>query len=102
VRGDFLTVGELHWEIGRKRSGLWVVVPDDFQFNVSIPWWASWAFDPEDERFLKAAALHDYLLKQGWDRVTAAGVFNEALRADKVSARTRLAMVTGVAWYKWS
>jgi len=45
---------------------------------------------------LKAAALHDHALASKWDRVCSAALFADALKADGVSRRTRLAMTIGV------
>ncbi|WP_294640836.1 DUF1353 domain-containing protein [uncultured Aureimonas sp.] len=94
--------GRTSWELGFKGSGHWEHVDDGTVFDVSIPWALRWAFSPHDPRYLKAAALHDELLIRGFDRVTAAGAFNEALKADGVGAAHRLVMVTAVAFYRWA
>ena len=89
----------VRWEIGREGSGLWLVVPVGYVFDVSVPWWLGWAVDPRDARYLKAAALHDWALDDGWDRVSAAAVFADALKADGVGRTLRLAMTIAViAW----
>ncbi|WP_210270267.1 DUF1353 domain-containing protein [Aureimonas sp. ME7] len=93
--------GRTSWEIGAKGSGFWVHIDDGTVFDVSIPWALRWAFDPHDPRYLKAAALHDELLRRGFDRVTAGGAFNAALAADEVSAVRRFVMVAAVAFYGW-
>ncbi|WP_019998779.1 DUF1353 domain-containing protein [Aureimonas ureilytica] len=90
------------WEIGKKGSGWAFTVLAGTVFDVSIPRPLWWVFSPHDRRFLKAAALHDELLIAGIDRVTAAGAFNEALKADGVSAARRLAMTAAVAFYRWA
>lgn len=92
----------IRWEMGRVDSGWWFDVPTGFEFDVSIPKPLWWIFSPHDRRFLKAAALHDELLRSGVDRVTAAGAFNEALKADGVSSARRLAMTAAVAFYRWA
>lgn len=94
--------GRTSWEIGYKGSGHFEHVEDGTVFDVSIPRLLWRFFDPHDQRFFKAAALHDELLKRGFDRVTAAGAFNQALKADGVSAARRLAMTAAVAFYRWS
>ncbi|WP_061930097.1 DUF1353 domain-containing protein [Aureimonas sp. AU22] len=95
--------GATHWEIGRKGSNYWFEVDDGTLFDVSIPAGPlRLIFDPHDPRYLKAAALHDELLRQGFDRVTAAGAFNQALNADGVSAARRFVMTAAVAFFRWS
>lgn len=98
---DFVTILPVTWEVGKVGSSLFYNVPTGFPFNVSIPWLFKWLFDPCDPRFLKAACLHDHMLENGWDRTTAAGVFNDALMAEGVSRLERWAMFTAVAWFKW-
>lgn len=98
---DYITTAPLTWGIGRE-GGPQITIPPGATFNVSIPrplrWWAS----PHDPRYLRAAALHDYLLADGWWRVTAGAVFLEALRADRVGAARRLLMWLAVSLYRWT
>lgn len=77
------------------------IVPAGFTFDVSIPGWLHWLFDPEDVRYHKAACLHDHMLKSGWNRLTAAGEFHEGLKADRVSYCRRLIMYLAVAMWKF-
>jgi hypothetical protein len=94
-------IDELSWEIGHVNSGLFITVPAGYIFDVSIPWWARPVFSPLDRRFFKAAALHDYMLEQGYSRTSSAGVFNEALEADDVSRLRRLFMYLAVSLKGW-
>ena len=99
--GRYQTAEPLRWEVGRAGSNLWVEVPVGYVFDVSVPR-ALWRlFDPNDWRYLKAACLHDWLLDDGWYRVTAAGVFGAALRADGVGIVRRLVMVVAVALWRF-
>jgi hypothetical protein len=98
----YLTTDELVWEIGRIGSGLYFFVPVNTPFDVSIPRGLRWLYSPLNPRYLKAAALHDYALASGWDRVSSAALFNDALKANKVGGLERLSMVIGVIIYKWS
>ncbi len=75
----------LQWEIGRKGSKLWVLVPPGFETDLaSIPFWARPLFNPADARFAKASVLHDYLISKGWAPPSASAAFAEALTADGV------------------
>lgn len=98
----FLTVSPLLWDIGRKASGFTYVVPVGFVFDVSVPPALRWLISPEDPHFLKAACLHDHMLRHGWDRRTAGAVFHEALAADGVGRALRLAMWLAVSLWKWN
>lgn len=98
--GGYLTIDPISWEIGRKGSGLFVTVPAVFFFDVTVPRALRWLFDPHDPRYLKASALHDYLLLQGWDRPSAGAVFYAALKADAVPFLRRLAMWLGVSLFR--
>lgn len=101
-KGKYRNLTTLAWDIGRKDSGLTYIVPIGTTFDVSVPWIFSWIFAPDDSRFMKAACIHDQMIKENWDRTTAGGVFNDALRADGVSKLKRWAMFTAVTWFKWS
>ncbi|WP_263618114.1 DUF1353 domain-containing protein [Pseudooceanicola nanhaiensis] len=61
-----------------------------------------WLFDPAAPEYLKAAALHDWLLSEGWDRMTAGAVFHNALAADGVSVWRRLVMWLAVSLYRYT
>ena len=97
----FRTTKDVCWEIGSKGSGLWLVVPTGYEFDVSVPRLMRWIYDPKDARYLKAAALHDWALDLGWDAVSSAAAFSEALRADGVGRMRRLSMVLAIVWYKF-
>jgi len=97
----YITVKFVRWEIGAIGSGLWLNVPPGFSFDVSVPRALRWLFSPHNPQYLKAAALHDYALSLGWDRVSAAAAFSEALRASGVPRLERLVMVLGVVVFKF-
>ena len=97
----FRSEASLPWEIGRKGSGALVVVPAGFIFDVSIPSGARWIFDPCDPAYLKASCVHDWLLVDGWDRVTAGAVFHEILRTEKVCLTRRLVMWLAVSLWRY-
>lgn len=98
----YYTTEPVEWEIGVKGSGLWLTIPANFSFDVSVPWFARWIFDPHDPRYRLAACLHDYALhKLGWSRVAAASIFEQGLRAAHVGPVERLVMTLGVILWKW-
>lgn len=98
---QFRTTAPIAWEVGKVGSGWLFTVPAGTMFDVSIPrvFWP--ILDPRDPRFLKAAALHDEMLRQGFDRLTAASAFNAAMAADGVGRGTRFAMTLAVAFYRF-
>lgn len=91
----------LQWELANVGSGYWLTVPKDFQFDLSVPRWLTWLINPHNPTYLKAAALHDFALESNWERVSAAAVFNSALKAQGVNRWKRLAMVTVVMVWRW-
>lgn len=95
------TTRPLIWEVGRKGSGVIVTVPQGTAFDVSIPAIMRWLFNPHDPHYLKAAALHDELLRRGWDRLTSGAQFHEALKADGVALWRRLVMWMAVSLFKF-
>lgn len=98
----YITTQELEWEMGRIGSGLWFRVGKGFQFDVSVPWFLRWLFDPKDIRYRKASALHDAALNKGFDRVAAAALFSAGLKVrDDVGSFERLAMTLGVILWRW-
>lgn len=92
---------DVHWDIGKPGSGATYTVPAGFVFDVSIPHFARWLFNPHDRRFLKAAALHDHMLLSGWNRVESGAAFHEALKADDVPPWRRLVMFLAVALWRY-
>lgn len=102
VRGiKYVLIKPLIWHIGTLEGPIYEV-PSGFEFDVSVPKAGRSIFDPHDQSFHKAAALHDHMIKAGWNRLTSAGEFHEALKADKVVAWKRMAMFLSVALWKYS
>ncbi|WP_223479256.1 DUF1353 domain-containing protein [Oricola indica] len=96
----FRMMAPLAWHVGAMDGPIYVV-PSGFVFDVSIPWPLRLVFDVREPRYLKAAALHDHMLKAGWNRLTAAGEFHEALKADGVPLARRLVMYLAVALWQF-
>ena len=91
----------LIWRVGSLATGAAYAVPVGMVFDVSIPRGLRWLFGPHDPRYLKAAALHDYFLALGWDRLTAGAQFHQALKADGVSKWRRAVMTLAVMFFKY-
>ncbi len=97
----YRTRSPIIWAVGFKESNWRVIVPASFEFDVSVPFWLRCLFNPHEPRYFKAAALHDWLLKKGWDRMVTGAVFHDALRADGVSKWRALAMWLAVSLWRY-
>jgi hypothetical protein len=97
----FTTTKMLTWELSHVGSNVFLHIPRGFEFDVSIPQLVRWWLSPSEPKFLPAGCIHDWMLKQGWDRVSSAAEFNRALKAYGVSSPKRLLMFLGVALHKW-
>lgn len=56
----------LQWHIGKKGSPYVRVIPVGYEFESSVPWWATWFLDQDDPLFLEPAAVHDWFLEYGY------------------------------------
>lgn len=90
----------LVWRIGHENGPVYTV-PAGFEFDMSVPRFLRWLFDPHRSDFHKAAALHDHMLQAGWSRITAGAEFHNALKADGVTAWKRLVMLIAVLIWKF-
>jgi hypothetical protein len=97
AEGSYVLTDDLSFDIGRKGSGMVYTVPAGFRFAVSVPAVVRWLFSRNDFRYLRAAAVHDHMWVEGWDRQTAAAVFYRALRASYVPAWRAIAMYIAVS-----
>ena len=97
----YRTLYPIVWDIGFKGNHNKETVPAGYEFDVSIPWFARWIFNRHNPRYFKAAALHDYMLEIGYDKVSAAGAFNHGLKSKKVPYVTRFIMTLAVALYRF-
>lgn len=82
---DYLTGSDLSWDVGRKGSGWKLIIKRGFKVNVSAPGFLEWAIDVHNEDLLAAAAIHDWLLEQGFDKAFASSEFRRTLRARGLS-----------------
>jgi len=98
----YRTTEQIVWHIGFKGNPNKEIVPVGFEFDLSVPWYMGWLFDRHNPKYLKAAAIHDYLLHIGYDRVSAAGAFNHGLKSTGVKYPTRFIMTLAVALFKFS
>lgn len=76
----------LRWNVGRKDSGLLIEVPRLETFDISVPKGLGWLQSRDDRRVLLPAAIHDFLLREGFDVAFASGEFRRALLAMEVPA----------------
>lgn len=101
LEGDivYVTTRPLVWHVGVKDGPVYTV-PAGFRFEASIPVGLRWLFNPHRLAFRKAAALHDHMCRAGWSRLTSAGEFYTALKADGVTPTRRLVMFIAVSVYR--
>ena len=93
----YVTTRPLEWRVGTIDGPLYVV-PAGFRFEVSVPAIFRAVFDPHDRACHTAACLHDHMHQSGWSRLTSAGEFYAALKADGVGRWMRAAMFAAVAF----
>lgn len=80
------------WSVGKKHSGMNFIVQRGFEFESSVPRALHWLFSPDDPYFLKAAAIHDCMLEEGYRRAFADSQwFEAALSEGAPPLRARLA-----------
>lgn len=58
-----------------------------FIFNISVPWWLTWAQSRHDPEVLRASAFHDFLLGLDVDPAIAASHARIIMRIDGASAQ---------------
>lgn len=78
---EYTLLRPLAWDIGRKASPWTLTVPENENFDITVLRGLSWLQSPHDRQLLPAAAVHDELLKRGYDRPFAAAEFRRACRA---------------------
>ena len=98
---EYISLIPITFDLGFKGSGFSYTVPKDFKFEVSVPRGLRWVLSPHNPKYLKAAAIHDHMLERGWDRPTAGGVFQAALKVSGVGSTKRLTMFFAVTLWKW-
>lgn len=89
---DYVTTQPVDWWIGKKNSGWKLIVPVGKEFESSVPRLLWWLWSPDDPYFLKAAAIHDTLLEQGYRRTFADSQwFETAMSEHAPKMRTSIA-----------
>ncbi|MBF9042939.1 DUF1353 domain-containing protein [Rhodobacterales bacterium HKCCE4037] len=91
---------DFEWEAGRKGSGDWVLIPEGYEFESSVPAAFHWFLSPDDPRFLLAAMVHDFMLESGlYGRPQAAAEWYDGARAaDAPAWKAKLAYIAVAAW----
>lgn len=79
--GTYVLQRHLGWDIGQKDSPWFLLMVAGNRFDLSVPRWLHWLISPHDRQLLPAAAVHDELLRKGFDRPFAAAEFRRAARA---------------------
>ncbi len=81
TRKTYRLTRDLVWHVGSQWSDWPLVVPAGTHFDVSVPQLLAWVLSPHDRRVLPAAAVHDELLKLGFDPAFASAEFRRAALA---------------------
>ena len=100
----YVTTRNLDWWIGKKDSGWLLTVPAGREFESSVPRVLHWVFSPDDPFFLKAAAIHDMLLEEGYRTAFADSQWFEAalsVHAPKVRTRLAYSAMRARRFWKW-
>jgi len=72
---------DMIWAIGKKGSHWELVVKEGTEFDISVPAAFRWFVSPHNRTVLPAAAIHDELLRRGFDSAFASAEFRRATRA---------------------
>tara|TARA_R110000737_G_scaffold340221_2_gene362915 strand:+ start:13932 stop:14297 length:366 start_codon:yes stop_codon:yes gene_type:complete len=78
---EYVTTKPITWHIGKKNSGLIVVIPKGYPFQSSVPLLLWPVFSPHDPQYLWAACLHDWLLEERYRPAFAAGEWYDGAMA---------------------
>ena len=96
------TTQEIDWGIGNAASRIRLKIRAGRRFDVSVPRYFHWLFDPHDPRFRLAGLVHDELLHvENWTRMRAGGEFHDALRAGGTPAFKAIVMWLAVSVFKY-
>ena len=79
----YVVVRPVTWHIGKKNSGWIFTVEAGREFESSVPWFARWLLSQDDPYFLKAAAIHDKLIEEGYRRPFCDAEWLDAARSVK-------------------
>ena len=94
----YVVVKPIVWHLGKKNSGFAITIPVGREFESSVPKLLRRIWSAHDPFFLKAAAIHDYLLEEGFFPDTAdsewlqAGLSENSPRLKTEVARTGMRM----------
>lgn len=96
---DYRLNNDFRWESGRKGSGEWVVIPEGFEFQSSVPWWLRWFVSPHRPDLLLAAMLHDYFLEKGYSKAFSSGQWADGARKADAPKWIWFLGHTAVSWW---
>lgn len=81
----YRVINSFTWNIGGWQSAK-VMISEGFTFNISAPkWLRRFRWIRCNEKWLLASCIHDRLINDGMDRMTAGSQFHNALRRSGVS-----------------
>jgi hypothetical protein len=91
---------DVDWEIGSQGSGRWITIPAGTEFESSVPWALRWFVSPDDQRFLLAALVHDYMLESGrFGPLQAAAEWFDGAMAGGAPRTKAKTLFAGIALY---
>lgn len=98
----YVTTAEIDWGLFSQHSERRLQIAPGRVFDVSVPWYLRWFFDPFDPRYRLAGLIHDVLLEEAKaTRIRAGGEFHDALRAGGTPAWRALIMWLAVSVFRY-
>lgn len=100
----YVLVAPIVWHLGKKDSGHILTIPKGTEFESSVPWVLRWLWSVDDPYFLKAAAIHDFMLENGYFKDSAdsewyqAALCENAPRLKAEFARTGMRLRRFMQW----
>ena len=99
---QYVTTTEIDWGLFHPQSTRRLIIAPGRVFDVSIPTYLRWAFDPHDPRYRIAGLVHDVLLEEAKaTRIRAGGEFHDALRAGGTPVWRALLMWLAVSVFRY-
>lgn len=97
----YVVVKPVVWHLGKKNSGFVITVPVGREFESSVPKLFRWVWSKDDPKFLKSAAIHDYLLEEGYRKDFADSQWFEAALSEHAPKNKTEMVRTGMRFRRW-